>query len=554
MARPTSGVRVGSDPAAETRGVLEGLAAFRAALFRLGLAGIVLGATVIRATMLRAQLPYMNYYDEHFPLKASAHQLATGTWDPGFYWYGSLVINLTTLTAKVLSWFGADGLSDGVRATVASPYTEVVAPPSLILAGRLVVMSFSVGTVWLVGLVAARLGGRRAGIVAAALAAVLPHFVQRASIVSTDPAGTFFVVLAVYAAVRITEAEWPRRWALLGGAAVGLGFTSKYTPLAAAVIVAVALITRSDLPRRIRATLLASSAAAAVGAAVISMPALVLRTSGVLADLRSQRAAYARFPASASYWSQLARSTEVGPAVLGLGCAGLVVLAVNRRTRPIALGCAAFAALFVSALSTSAYRPVRNVMPLVPLLCIGAGVSVAGAVGFLGRRMQAGPALRAGATLVVVGVLVAPIQDIVEPILTRRNLVDTRVSARRWLQDHVQPDERVVVAEELAFLPAELAAIDAHIDVLPQAGQIDPTRYDYVVMGQLEDRPWAWILGPHGSVTDGRAVKATFGTILTSCPRPTGAKARPNNCPPSPAPRAWFDNRAMVVIYAPVNE
>ncbi len=524
--------------------------------FRLGLLGVVVAAALVRAATIRTHLPYLNYYDEFFPLEASAHQLVEGTWDPAFYGYGSLVINLTTITAQVLSWFGAEGLTEGARTTVTSPYTEMVAPPSLILAGRLVVLCSSIATVWLVGLLGARLGGRRAGLVAAALAGALPMFVQRGSIVITDTVATCFVVLAVYAAARLADADRPLRWAVLGGVATGLALATKYTPAPVALVVLAVVIVRTDLGVRARARLLVAAGTAGLVAAVAAMPALVLRTGAVIDTLRSQARLYDLFAATPPYQDQLTSSTEVGVPVVALGMAGLAVLLVTRRTRPLVIGCLAFAAVFLAVLVRSDFQPARNVMPLVPLLCVGAGVAIVEGVRLVDRPLRLGATARAGAVAVALLLVIVPmLRDQVRPHLAERDAVDTRVTARRWLQHHVQPGDDVLVAEELVFLPAELDRIGADVEVLPQAQRIDPSRYDYVVMGFLERAPWAWLIGPEGSVTDGRTLAVAFGSVLTSCERrPKGGPPQPPACPTSPAPRAWLDNQPLIHIYAPSDD
>jgi 4-amino-4-deoxy-L-arabinose transferase-like glycosyltransferase len=79
------------------------------------------------------------------------------------------------------------------------------------------------GGVVLVGLVALRVGGRRAGLVAATLAALYPPFVTADGLVMSEPLFVVTVTAALLVALRMRDAQKPAAWAVAGlGATIGL--------------------------------------------------------------------------------------------------------------------------------------------------------------------------------------------------------------------------------------------------------------------------------------------------------------------------------------------
>jgi len=76
-------------------------------------------------------------------------------------------------------------------------------------------------------LTARRLYNAKAGLVAAALYALMPGVALSSSLISTDAALLVFVALFLYSWVRVRE-EPSWRWALLIGAALGFGLLAKY--------------------------------------------------------------------------------------------------------------------------------------------------------------------------------------------------------------------------------------------------------------------------------------------------------------------------------------
>jgi hypothetical protein len=273
----------------------------------------------------------------------------------------------------------------------------------------------------------------------------------------------------------------------------------------------------------------------------------------VLDDLREQLDAYAAFPPTPSYWDQLRESSEVGLPLLVVGGIGLLLLLRRPATRTFTLASLVFAGLTLAVLIGPDYQPVRNLVPLLPLLCVGAAIAVVEAVGVVGRVLRRPlPGLRPVLATVLVAALCVPlVDDLRRHVSVQRTLVDSRVQARQWLERHVDRSDAVLVAAQLGFLQSELDRVDADAVVRPQAGfgQLGPGRFDYVLAGVLFENPFAWSAG-----VTGRQEVATFGTVWTSCPRGQRSEPGGEHCPAGPSPRAWHANKVLIKVFGPREE
>jgi hypothetical protein len=225
---------------------------------------------------------------------------------------------------------------------------------------------------------------------------------------------------------------------------------------------------------------------------VCVMPALVLRTSAVTDAIRFQDRAYNSRPGTDSYLQQLLQTREIGPLVLFAGILGLGLLLRSRRARPVVLAYLAFAIPTLAALMRPAFQPVRNILPLIPFLAIGAATAIVEIVRFAGTRLRVPHQLQtAGAVLIVLALCWSPFQRGTRTYINaKRSHTDTRTTLRRWIAARVQPDDRVLVSEELAFLPDQLSRICAHVVVQSQRRPAPVDRYDWVIVGDLDGPNW----------------------------------------------------------------
>ncbi len=507
--------------------------------FVVAVLAILVLALVVRAIALDSGLPYSSYIDEGHFLHPTAHMIAKDTFKGGSYQHPyehpSLLYDVTAGGAEVYRLLGGTGIKSGAQVTDQSPYYDIIEPSSLILIGRLVVLMFSLGIVLVTILLAERLIGRRGALMAGALVAVLPAMVSRGAIVIVDTPAAFFVVLTLLLLSRLETSRRRTLVATLAGASAGLAFTAKYTSAAGIVAVAVVIALQAgwSWPAKGRAAVGALVGAAV--AAVVTMPDLVFGFSQVVADVRYEANAYTRYDVG-HYWDQLPGHLEVGWLVIGLSVVGLVSLLRRPSTRIITVGWIAFLVPFVGYLAAQPYQPVRNLLPAVPFLVIAASEGILELVRLVDRihplsrstRTVAGFAITALVAMVLLVTGVRPYLD------DHAGVVDTRTQALDWLVDHVQPGQRVLVAEELAMMPDELGRIRGRVVVARATGSstVRPADYDYVVTSAFRPTAYfsqatpAWV--PPGGVTP--LARFGLGSILN-------------------VPGSWHGNNELIEIY-----
>lgn len=457
---------------------------------------ILIAALAVRLPALFSGLPYSSYVDEGHLLHLVVPVLAGPSWTPNSYYYPTFPVYMVAGAATAYSPIYRAVHGRPFRADLPpTPYRyyDLMGPAELLVIARAVCLVFALGLVALVGRLAFHVAGTPAGLSAGWIAALVPALVARSAIATVNSPATFFVVAALLCAELARRGDRLRGWAVAAGACTGLAGACKYPAALVAVAVALAVLL-APKPWRERVLALFLAGAAAIGALVVAMPAVLLRTRDVIAALHADSAYYAEFKFG-NYWHQAVTRAEwdlpldhpeVGLPLLLLAGAGLVVGLRERRWAPAVVCWTVFGVAMGALLAGYTFRPFRNLLPLVPLLCV--------LVGLLHAHV------RARLTRPIVADLAAAILPVVlfAPALTdygrsQLALEDSRHVVARWLVDHVRRHERVLVLEELVFQPAELAAIRARtpVDVKPWRellGLVGERRYRYVVMGRLMRR------------------------------------------------------------------
>jgi YYY domain-containing protein len=171
--------------------------------------------------------------------------------NPHFFAYGSFPLYLLAAVAHGLAWLtqlthGAFHPPDGGAWDDFNHFT---------LVGRTLSALFDAGSVVLAGLLARRLAGRWAGVLAAAFVATIPFEVQVAHFYAVDTLLLFFILLTLYGCVLLAqgprgpqaeERGMLRPWGMgmFVGASFGLAMATKVSALPLLAPIAVALVLR----------------------------------------------------------------------------------------------------------------------------------------------------------------------------------------------------------------------------------------------------------------------------------------------------------------------
>ncbi|MGE5619205.1 MAG: ArnT family glycosyltransferase [Sphingomonadaceae bacterium] len=326
--------------------------------------------------------------------------------------------------------------------------------------GRLNSVLLGAATVYLVYLVGRRMWGRRVGLVAGALLAVNFLHVRNSQYGVNDVPSAFFVVAAVYFAVRLAENGAWRHYALAGLMA-GLAASTKYN--AGAVVVAIAaahLVRYAGLRNCCGGGALARlglSAATSLVGFVVGTPYAVLDFDTFLAGFASQfqigQSAWSGQAPVPTAWLFLTGAAHgAGLAVSLLAVLGMAILLLRHRRDALLL--LSFPLVYFAFMSAMELFFVRWVVPVTPF------VSLFAALG-LDRLARLAPKSRrqlAVWLLLVVAMLQPALFSLRLDWLAHQT--DTREEANRWAELSIPEGSKVAIEafslldqESLSFRP-----------------------------------------------------------------------------------------------------
>jgi 4-amino-4-deoxy-L-arabinose transferase-like glycosyltransferase len=516
--------------------------------FFLWLALLILAA-LLRFGPVGAGLPYINYIDEGHVLHPAIELLQARSFDSTRFTYPPLTSYLTIVAAKGYSPIYRlvhhrrlkDDLprSEEFHTALGDNY-DLIAPPEIVVLGRLVVASLSVGTVLVAGALARSIAGARAGLVAMLFAAFSPALVSRSSIAIIDTAAAFFAMVTLYFCQRLRVAAIAKetllwREAALAGVAAGLAFGGKYT-VGLVFVAVIATIGTLRRPLTSKAALSGAAGAGLVMGIFFGVPAALLHPAKIIAELRSQAAFYQSIRSDHGFLSAALLPSEIGLPLLLAGLAGFGLMLLKRETRSVVFTWLVFVAALAFAVTWPSFHPFRNLLPVVPLLCIAAAFLFEQAVRRFDRRVTA--------TIVAALLFTASFGwASVRYVHTRFSRVDSRVLALDWLQRHATKDTNILAVRELAILPGEWKRIPGHAVVVPwseAADLLQRQRFDYVVTGDWDLRflpdPDRW-----------SAYRERWATLVAPMPE----QASFGVIPAPVVPYLWRTNDERVFILKP---
>ena len=453
----------------------------------------------LRLWPIAGGLPYSDYIDEGYVLNQTIDHLNRRTYDCDYYNYPPLPSYLATgamwITGPLYRWnhrhgFRRDLPREVDRMTPFGHNYNLIAPPELILVSRSVVVLLSVATVVVAGAIALRMAGIGAALLAMLFCAVCPALTTRGSTMIVDSVATFFALLSIYFAVRLTQVPPNSRIvrdAVLAAVAAAFAADSKYT-VGAVFIVPVMAIAVMQLSWRRKLSLVLVAGVSFVLAMIAAAPALVLNPGKIVTELRAVADLYRTVRLPANYWQAALMNHELGTPLVVAGFAGFAFLLYKKSTRLMALSWLLFAMLLIAPLVGYVHQPFRNLLPLVPLLAIAAAILLSGAPGLLSRLFFSLP-LRVAGIAVALIISGLGLRESWNYARGRRTRVDSRVRAIDWLRDHTGATDRILGLRELIILPLEWRRVTGEVEEVSWFNFLERLRqkqFDYVVSGNIE--------------------------------------------------------------------
>jgi hypothetical protein len=401
------------------------------------LLAIVLCGAVLRFVPIWFGLPLSYARPDETTALGLAENVRRGDPNPHFFHWPSLAVYLfaavNTLGSLVRRVLGLDP---------EVPFAQ------LIITGRAVVALVGTLTLVVVFDIARRMGGVTAGLMAALFLAVAILHVRESHFAMTDVLMTFFLTLSIALLVRALEARpehRPRAFAIAGITA-GLATSTKYN--AAAILSALAatqlilLVSRERSPWSPRAWIPSIAFVAGfLGAFVLGTPFSVLDfttfKNDIIFDITHLSDGHAVDVGRG--WEYHLRYTLPYGLSIPIFAAALAGIGLSLRESPrYAFVLWTFALSFYVVLGSGKTVFFRYVLPLVPLLCVAAGIAVERLASWISARWSIRPG-RAAAGLAAVFAAVGLVNSIWFDVLLART--DSRVIAARWLAARMTPTD-----------------------------------------------------------------------------------------------------------------
>jgi hypothetical protein len=494
-------------------------------------------AAVLRLGPITSGLPYIDYIDEGHVLHPVIRILnSESDTSPSIYppVTSYLIVAAAKGYAPFYRIFHHHGLrkdlpTDREYRTVLGEQYDLVAPPEIIWLGRLVLACLSLATVVVAGALAKLIGGTRAGLLTMLFAALCPALVSRGSTVIIDTTATFFAVVTLYLCQRLRvfgTANKPALWrsAACAGVAAGLAFGAKYTVGAVFAAVIVTILTLPSAWKR-KAILILSAGGGLVIGILGGVAGAVFHLERIVEHLRRLVGGdYQAIRSDQNYWSAALSGSEIGVPLMITGLLSIIWMCGNVSTRRVAMSWIAFALLLLSAVVWANFQPFRNLLSLVPLLCISAALLCDRLLHYLEHQHPARPFLSWLPVALISLIVFSLARESVHHLQFRTTHVDTRVRAINWLQQHATKDETVLGIQELSVLPAEWKRVTARCTVVPWFEALDlleRQRFDYIVTGDFDLRyssdpnGWSAYRDRWKTKISTMPVQADFGQVVT---------------------------------------
>ncbi len=411
---------------------------------------ILAAALAWRLNNVRFGLPSLHDPDEPIFMLKGLELIQQKTLNPR--WFGHPGTTTIYLLALVDLLVVSTAVLSGRYADVATFVQAAYGDPGLLFVPARVTMALiATGCAGLTYLIGRRMDGSVAGLAAAALLAFNGLHISWSQVVRTDIHASLFMLLAIFFAWRLAiGGRW--RDLLLAGLFTGFAIATKWP--AASVFVAIVgaaiyrLAERKDQWRTAAAHMSVAGCCVLVGMFIAS-PYLFIDWPTVVSNLGGEVRPLHLGHTGEGFFSNLGRylGEQVAGSMgwLGLGVALAGILLTVRKGHVAAFVLLPAAVLFLVMISGQKLIWSRWVLPLLPMLCVFAGIAVAHLTEVLAVRFKfvAAPAIAAAATAIL---LVPSLVGAVAQSVERRN--DTRVQAASWAVANI-PARSTVVLEHL---------------------------------------------------------------------------------------------------------
>jgi len=441
---------------------------------------ILLTALSVRLWGVNYDLPYIYHPDEPGYIAISQNIFKTGDLNPHFFNYPSLFFYINALAyipyyllGKLIGVFHTpNDILPPISLTMGVTQAQM---PTTVLLGRIVTISFGVGTVGLAYFVGKQITGRTAvGVLASLMVAIAPTNVWHSRLITPDTFVTFFSLASFLASILVYQQG--KTWQyVVAGICVGLTASSKYN----GGLIVLPLLLASFLhygkaafkqPKLYLALLLCG-----VGF-LATTPYAILDSAKFLKDLRFEAQHYSTGHAgmegnSLEWYLNYMWNTSGG--LYLFAALGILYGSILRPKETSLLSI--FPLAYFVFISSFVVRNDRTFLPLTPFLFLLAAWFLIDLFDKL-RKMQAKSMRRLFLTVlasITIIILALPVSKTIADT-QRLMTVNSRETARIWIDDNLPPGAKIAIESYSPF--------------------VNPTRFSVQGFGRMIDHDAEWYI------------------------------------------------------------
>lgn len=474
---------------------------------------ILLVALGLRLWGIGHGMPYVYDPDEPNMVVLAGGMLGNMDFNP--HWFGHPATTLIYMLAGLDVLIYIFGLLFGVFKSPQDFRVFYHNDPSILyIGGRILIVLFSVASIYLIYRITEKIISKKAGYLAAVLLAIAPLHVSFSKYVRSDIMMTFFILLAFYFCLKILREEgiWPYIWA---GFFTGLGIVTKYPAALFFSIIVFAHFLRYGLTLNKFRFLIFSGLACLVGM-FIGSPFLFLdyKTAifNVLYEGRSEHLGADTLDYLGRLWfyiKTLADQVLTWPGLIIAFIGGIVGLI--KKNKPLILAFTFFV-LFLLSISALSLNWDRWVIPVTPFVCLLFTWAAIQVMELISRQKNINPKWVSWvASLAILLVTLPMLYSTVMDSLTLAG-DDTRTMTNHWVTDNLTPGRKILMEIYTPIFPKEafifyyvgqngdLVRFDpnqsyknifkapGHIGDLVDIGQIKSEGINYMILGSMYNR------------------------------------------------------------------
>lgn len=441
---------------------------------------ILVSAFGIRLIGIDFGLPYLYHPDEPKTIQIAQNIFTTGDLNPHYYSYPSLFIYLNALAYIPYYFYGTikgefSTPNDIPGITVLTMGVGEADQSSVVLLGRLLTVTFSVLSMFLVYLIGVEVSSKkRIGILSALFLALSPVSVSTSRYITPDAFVTFWILFTTLFCIRINQNGEIRDY-LLAGIGCGLTISTKYNGVVIGIVILLAHFLRYDF-REWKNHLFDRP----LFLAVLMIPVSFLLTTpyavldvknwfgGLSFEFTHYSAGHAGMEGNSLVWYLTFLKSSEGMVVI-LGFLYMIINIRNFKSNYFPLIGFTFIYLFI--VSLFQVRNDRTILPIVPFLCVFSGALCSDLYEGMITKNRYSPILK---NVTFILILMTVSYSLFQNTQVARKLVypDGREVSANWIEQNLPSGSKIAIE---AYSP-----------------YIDPSKYQIVPMTRIIDQPIEW--------------------------------------------------------------